>query len=364
MASQKANRVVVVLALVLLFALTEPAFAAGAEVSRSIGDMPHSYQSFDVVLTISGLEAGGIVETLPAGFTYAGSSLSDDQVKVSGRNVIFSVINTDEITYTVKAPSSGTGVFNGVWYDPLAKVNGSIGETPVIVIDTRGDGGDSDSGSSQESSLPGSSRVEGESSSRLVLAAGESQSATFEDSCISKITLDVLKGSVSTTLVVGAVSLPSNTGEAPGVAYQYLNITAPDMTDANVSATILFRVNRSWIADESIDEETITLYRYNGSWTALPTSFVREDDDYLYFEATSPGFSVFAISGEKAALASVTTVSSNAAAVATKTVTAATVKTPAATETTPVQSAVGVFGSAGGLLGAAALAGWRREMKR
>lgn len=41
-------------------------------------------------------------------------------------------------------------------------------------------------------------------------------------------------------------------------------------------------------------------YRYEkGEWGALPTSKVGEDDDFVYFEAETPGFSIFAVTGEK-----------------------------------------------------------------
>ena len=62
---------------------------------------------------------------------------------------------------------------------------------------------------------------------------------------------------------------------------------------------ISFRVNKTWISENSIDANTVKLYRWNGSWQALPTSRTGEDENFFYFSAVSPGFSVFAISGER-----------------------------------------------------------------
>jgi len=88
---------------------------------------------------------------------------------------------------------------------------------------------------------------------------------------------------------------------APGVVYRYLNIIKENITDNDIgSVTITFKVEKSWIEGENIDENTITLKRYNpenGGWVSLPTVKVSEDATYVYFSATSPGLSYFAVSG-------------------------------------------------------------------
>ena len=49
---------------------------------------------------------GYVVETLPPGFSYAGSSLNEDAVIVSGRDVIFFLSGQEEFIYTVTAPGA------------------------------------------------------------------------------------------------------------------------------------------------------------------------------------------------------------------------------------------------------------------
>ena len=51
-------------------------------------------------------QAGGVTETLPAGFAYVDSSLSASQVNESGQNVRFTLQGDTSFTYTVTA--SGT----------------------------------------------------------------------------------------------------------------------------------------------------------------------------------------------------------------------------------------------------------------
>jgi PGF-pre-PGF domain-containing protein len=88
---------------------------------------------------------------------------------------------------------------------------------------------------------------------------------------------------------------------APGAIYRYLEIIEENTTDNDIgSVTITFKVEKSWIEGENIDENTITLKRYNpenGGWVSLPTAKVSEDATHVYFSATSPGLSYFAVSG-------------------------------------------------------------------
>jgi PGF-pre-PGF domain-containing protein len=88
---------------------------------------------------------------------------------------------------------------------------------------------------------------------------------------------------------------------APGAIYRYLEVVKENITDNDIgSVTITFKVEKAWITAQGIDENTITLKRYNpenGGWVSLPTAKVSEDATYVYFSATSPGLSYFAVSG-------------------------------------------------------------------
>jgi PGF-pre-PGF domain-containing protein len=86
-----------------------------------------------------------------------------------------------------------------------------------------------------------------------------------------------------------------------GVVYTYLEILAEKLPNESISsASINFRVSLAWLESENIAENTITLSRYHeGTWEALKTEKYDEDENYLYFTATTPGFSIFAISGER-----------------------------------------------------------------
>ena len=70
----------------------------------------------EVTVTAANYGLGGAVtETLPAGFSYVSSSLSDDQVQVTGQDVRFTLLGETSFTYTVTASSqAGSYSFSGV----------------------------------------------------------------------------------------------------------------------------------------------------------------------------------------------------------------------------------------------------------
>ena len=61
---------------------------------------------------------GQVVETLPSGFSYEGSDLSEAAVAVEGQTVAFTLLGDERFTYTVTAPSAeGVYSFSGVLLD-------------------------------------------------------------------------------------------------------------------------------------------------------------------------------------------------------------------------------------------------------
>ncbi len=93
---------------------------------------------------------------------------------------------------------------------------------------------------------------------------------------------------------------PSDVSAAPGVVNQYLSIESVNISDADIEkATINFKVEKEWISANEIDEGTVSLYRYdNSQWSKLETTKVGEDASNIYYDAVSPGLSLFAVSGE------------------------------------------------------------------
>ena len=75
--------------------------------------------TLEVTITAAGYGSfGQVVETLPAGFRYEGSDLSEAAVKADGRTVTFTLLADERFAYTVAAPSAeGSYSFSGVLLD-------------------------------------------------------------------------------------------------------------------------------------------------------------------------------------------------------------------------------------------------------
>ncbi len=88
------------------------------------------------------------------------------------------------------------------------------------------------------------------------------------------------------------------------IVYKNLNIwvgNAGWATKKNIEdATVVFTVDKSWVTDNNIDESSIALYRYSDdTWHKLVTRKIAEDANSLQFEAETPGFSPFAVTGKE-----------------------------------------------------------------
>lgn len=124
------------IALILLAALIIPVNAAGMAPQRTIAPaQPQPGGIANITITLPSGYFGGIIETLPEGFTFEGTSHPQDGVTQSGRMVIFAVTGEDSVSYAIRAPASGCGVIAGKWEDLGTGVKGEI---PVEIITVAG----------------------------------------------------------------------------------------------------------------------------------------------------------------------------------------------------------------------------------
>lgn len=156
--------------------------------------------------------------------------------------------------------------------------------------------------------------------------AGKTGTFTYEESSslgIQEIGVKVKSAVSDVQIKIEQTTKPAEADEAIGAegkVYKYLEITKTNIGDADINkVTIKFKVPKSWVTSNSIDPDTIALNRYaDGKWNKLPTTKLSEDASYYYFEAESPGLSVFAITGEISAEATTTPAVTTIPAVTTK----------------------------------------------
>lgn len=89
--------------------------------------------------------------------------------------------------------------------------------------------------------------------------------------------------------------------EKIGKVYKYIQVNASNLADKLSNAKFTIKVNKSWVSSNSLTKDNVALFRFDstaGKWNELTTTYASEDDTYYYYDATTPGFSYFAI-GEK-----------------------------------------------------------------
>ena len=117
---------------------------------------------------------------------------------------------------------------------------------------------------------------------------------------ITKITFipvnNILNGELAVTVLkdIPALAILPQT-----LVYQYLLIEKKNIASQDVVDTAIeFKVNRSWISQNNIIEDSIVLLRYTTQWEKVQTSKASSDAEYAYYKSVTPGFSYFAITGE------------------------------------------------------------------
>lgn len=95
-------------------------------------------------------------------------------------------------------------------------------------------------------------------------------------------------------------SILSDPVSASGNVYKYINITKENLADADMDkAKIKFKVDKSWLIANNFTTSQIALKRYVSQWELLNTTMTSQDNNYSYYTAQTPGFSIFAVSADK-----------------------------------------------------------------
>lgn len=97
-------------------------------------------------------------------------------------------------------------------------------------------------------------------------------------------------------------SLPGNVESFAREVYRYIKITENNVERfMDGSINIDFKVEKAWLEANSVDKDSIAIFRnVGGKWVELETSVGKDDGVYIFYTADSPGFSYFII-GERAA---------------------------------------------------------------
>jgi len=134
------------------------------------------------------------------------------------------------------------------------------------------------------------------------LTSGNGVSFSFTGLPVSTITIES-GADISRALIIAEQirSLPGSITPPKSETYQYLEITLHRLESADFDeALISFNVPVGYLSAMGMKTTDVALMRYtDGQWVHLKTILVKEEGGRAYYEAVTPGFSVFAIVLEK-----------------------------------------------------------------
>ncbi|MDD5416853.1 MAG: PGF-pre-PGF domain-containing protein [Candidatus Aenigmarchaeota archaeon] len=148
----------------------------------------------------------------------------------------------------------------------------------------------------------GGSTIE-QTSGIFSIPAGETKMMSFSEEGIGVTSVYVTAANALNDIklkITSLTSLPSTITEASNEVYKYLQFTPTGIPEEDLeSAKIRFKVEKSWLTENNIDSETVVLSKWTTQWEKLPTTKADEDSTYIYYDATTGGFSYFTITAEK-----------------------------------------------------------------
>ncbi|WP_410509153.1 PGF-pre-PGF domain-containing protein [Methanosarcina hadiensis] len=176
----------------------------------------------------------------------------------------------------------------------------------------KGDPGDDDNSRSHSSGGGGGSpepakNIEVKELCQVFITNGKETKFDFTKNatCVVYASFDAKKTAGKTTTIAEELKDKSAlVSELPeGEVYKSFNVWVGNSgyaTPKNIeNSEVCFRVEKSWVQEKSIDQDSITLNTYRDKkWEQLPVILSEEDDKFLYFTAETPGFSSFAITGK------------------------------------------------------------------
>ncbi len=201
--------------------------------------------------------------------------------------------------------------------------NGTASKTATVTVMESSSSGGSSGGKSHRSGGGGGGggspeparNVQVKELSQVHVANGKPIKFDFAKNatCVVYVTFDAKKTAGKTTAIaeqlkakstlVSELNSSEKSSENSSEIYRYFNLwvgNAGFATSKNIeNPVICFKVEKSWLQDKNVDKASIKLNRYNDKkWSQLPVKQLKEDSEYLYFTAETPGFSFFSITGE------------------------------------------------------------------
>ncbi|MDD4878184.1 MAG: PGF-pre-PGF domain-containing protein [Candidatus Nanoarchaeia archaeon] len=133
-----------------------------------------------------------------------------------------------------------------------------------------------------------------------LIAADSPETAKFTGIAVNEIEFTTTEEISSAKIAVKEAELLSFVSAPLGEVNEYIEINAPKLEGKLKEAKIKFSVEKKWLEEKGFKADEVVLQRLNGNfWRKLTTNKVKEDASNAYYEAITPGFSLFAITAGK-----------------------------------------------------------------
>ncbi len=242
---------------------------------------------------------------------YVYKSDANQSVNISGNVTLANI--TGFVKSIATNTTSVTGLANGVYHFAIVTAddggNVNLSVTPlnyvnISVTPSSSSSSSSSSGSSSGGGSGGGSNTPTSEGTKVSkrwdsLPAGIATMTIGKDDISFKsidITVDTPRTGVDIT-VTALAEPPVVKRAVQGKVYQYIKIDKTGLVDSDVTQVkVEFKIEKKWFDANNGNVKNVVLQRYTSDlWTSLTTTYLRSDVTYQYFQATSPGLSIFAV---------------------------------------------------------------------
>lgn len=105
----------------------------------------------------------------------------------------------------------------------------------------------------------------------------------------------VSSAAASAVSVFEATERPTGVPEPPENSICYLTINVDNVQGQSFTLSL----DKARIENLKIDVNTVKVFRFEDNWVELSIEKTGEDENYVYFEVTTPGFSLFVVTSER-----------------------------------------------------------------
>ncbi len=220
-----------------------------------------------------------------------------DYSYLGNSNIVVSISSVNVVSFS--QPNNWDGQ-ETVIFSANDDYNSSDSNSVSLMVNNVRSGGGSGGGSSSSST---SISIPKDSSSKIWsrISSGELKTMTIsrEELPLTKISFELNKDVKSAQITVKKIESPAIAKRFSGKSYVFLEINKENVLKSDIEeANIEFEVSKEWLANNSLNEQAVAMFRYVSDWLELNTIIVGEDKENVFFKAETPSFSFFAI-GEK-----------------------------------------------------------------